>query len=57
MHVFIAAFVDHFVKNVALIRRKCVVYIAVSNKTITSEFKLICPHTAPPDRQGRYIPG
>ena len=57
MHVFIAAFVDHFTKNVALICRNCVVYIAVSNKTITSEFKLICPHTAPPDRQGRYIPG
>lgn len=57
MLVFIAAFVDHFVKNVVLICRKRVVYITVSNKTVTSEFKLICLHTAPPDRQGYCTPG
>ena len=57
MHAFIETFVDHFTKNVALICRNCIVYIAVSNKTITSEFKLICPHTAPSDRQGHCVPG
>lgn len=57
MLAFIAAFVDHFIKNVALICRKRVVYITVPNKTVTSEFKLICPHTAPPDRPGHCVPG